>query len=154
MINDNIIGIWKCWENINKSIRSKHRETAQRYGFTFEQFHLLIELDQHSELKITADLLPPTIGEVADDIGNTPHTLSERIKRLEKKGLVEKRRDDNDLRVYRVMLTQEGQELIDKIKNEAGNIFIYNALGKMDQKSLKNLLTGLKQLNNEISGEN
>jgi DNA-binding MarR family transcriptional regulator len=152
MIDSNIIEIWKCWESVNKSIRSKHRETARKYGFTFEQFHLLIELDQHSELKINTDILPPTIGEVADDIGNTPHTLSERIKRLEKKGLIEKRRDDNDLRVTRVMLTNQGQILIDKIKNEAGNIFIYKALENMDKKSLENLLTGLKELNHEISG--
>jgi DNA-binding MarR family transcriptional regulator len=151
MINDNIIEIWECWETVNRSIRLKHRQTAKKYGFTFEQFHLLIELDQHSELKISADILPPTIGEVADDIGNTPHTLSERIKRLEKKGLVEKRRDDNDLRVNRVMLTPQGQKLIDKIKNEAGNIFIYKTLEQMDQKSLDNLLAGLKELKREIS---
>lgn len=152
-INNNIIEIWKYWEKINRSIRLKHRETAQKYGFTFEQFHLLIELDQHTELKITDDISPPTIGEVADDIGNTPHTLSERIKRLEKKGLVEKRRDNKDLRVIRVMLTPKGQKLIDKIKNEAGNIFIYNNLEQMDHKSLNNLLIGLKQLNQEISKE-
>jgi len=154
IINNNIIEIWNYWEKINKSIRLKHRETSQKYGFTFEQFHLLIELDQHSEFKVTADISPPTIGEVADDIGNTPHTLSERIKRLEKKGLVEKRRDDKDLRVNRVMLTNQGQILIDKIKNEAGNIFIYNTLEQMDQKSLNNLLNGLKDLNQEISKEN
>ena len=150
----NIIEIWKYWETINKQIRLKHRETAQKYGFTFEQFHLLIELDHHSELNISADVLPPTIGEVAFDMGNAPHTLSERIKRLEKKGLVEKRRDDNDLRVVRVMLTDKGQNIINKIKNEAGNIFIYNALEKMDETSLKNLLNGLKQLNNELIKEN
>jgi DNA-binding MarR family transcriptional regulator len=153
-INNNIIEIWKYWEKINRNIRLKHRETAQKYGFTFEQFHLLIELDQHTELKLTADILPPTIGEVADDIGNAPHTLSERIKRLEKKGLVEKRRDNKDLRVNRIMLTHQGQLLIDKIKNEAGNIFIYNTLEHMDQKSLNNLLIGLKELNQEISKGN
>lgn len=154
IINNNIIEIWNYWEKINKSIRLKHRETSQKYGFTFEQFHLLIELDQHSEFKVTADISPPTIGEVADDIGNTPHTLSERIKRLEKKGLVEKRRDDKDLRVNRVMLTHQGQKLIDKIKNEAGNIFIYYTLEQMDQKSLHNLLMGLKELNQEMSRDN
>ena len=52
------------------------------------------------------------------------------------------------------MLSSDGQKLIDQIKDEADNIFIYNALGKMDQKSLDNLLTGLKQLNHELSREN
>lgn len=98
-------------------------------------------------------MLPPTIGQVANDIGNTPHTLSERIKRLEKKDLVKKIRDDTDLRVIRIMLSSDGQKLIDQIKDEASNIFIYNALKKMDQKSLDNLLTGLKLLNHELSKE-
>jgi hypothetical protein len=52
------------------------------------------------------------------------------------------------------MLTHQGQLLIDKIKNEAGNIFIYNTLEHMDQKSLNNLLIGLKELNQEISKGN
>ena len=51
------------------------------------------------------------------------------------------------------MLTHKGQKSIDKIKNEAGNIFIYNNLEQMDHKSLNNLLIGLKQLNQEISKE-
>jgi len=148
---ENITEIWKYWEHINKLIRLKHRETAQRYGLTFEQFHLLIELDHHAEFKLSAYELPPTVGEIAADVGNAPHTLSERIKRLEKKGLVKKIRDEKDLRINRVMLTDEGQALIDRIKNEAGNIFIYDALEKMDEKSLNNLLNCLKQLNENLN---
>ena len=150
-IEDNIIEIQKYWEKLNKQIKSKHREIALKYGLTFEQFHLLIELDHHSELKLSEDVLPPTIGQVANDIGNTPHTLSERVKRLEKKDLVIKIRDDTDLRVIRVMLSSDGQKLMNQIKNETNNIFIYNALKKMDQKSLDNLLTCLKLLNQELS---
>lgn len=150
MKKDDIIEIHEHWEHINKQIRLKHRETAQKHGLTFEQFHLLIELDHHHELTVTADVLPPTVGEIAAGIGNAPHTLSERIKRLEKKGFVEKKRDEKDLRISRVMLTDKGQGLIDSIKNEAGNIFIYNALEKMDEESLHNLLEGLRQLTKNL----
>ncbi len=147
---NNITEIWEYWEHINKLIRLKHRETAQKYGLTFEQFHLLIELDHHHELTVTADILPPTVGEIAANIGNAPHTLSEKIKRLEKKGLVEKIRDKKDLRVNRVMLTDKGQTLINRIKNEASNIFIYEALEKIDEQSLNNLLDGLRHLNKNL----
>ncbi|HEX3013198.1 MAG TPA: MarR family winged helix-turn-helix transcriptional regulator [Methanobacterium sp.] len=150
MKKENIIKIWNYWEHINKLIRLKHRETAQKYGLTFEQFHLLIELDHHAEFKLSTYELPPTVGEIAADVGNAPHTLSERIKRLEKKGLVKKIRDEKDLRINRVMLTDKGQSLIDSIKNEAGNIFIYSALEKMEEKSLDNLLNCLKQLNGNL----
>ncbi len=148
---ENVIEIMKCWELINKSVKLKHRETAQNYGFSFEQFHLLIELDHHNELKIASDSLPPTIGNIADHTGHAPHTISERIKRLEKKGLIVKIRDEKDHRVCRVMLSNEGQKIINEIKKEAGYIFLHNALEKMDQKTLQNLLDGLKQLNQNLN---
>lgn len=151
MKNENITEILGYWEHINKLIRLKHRETAQKYGLTFEQFHLMIELDHHAEFKLSNYELPPTVGEIAADVGNAPHTLSERIKRLEKKGLVKKIRDEKDLRINRVMLTDKGQSLIDSIKNEAGNIFIYNALEKMEENTLDDLLTSLIQLNENLS---
>jgi DNA-binding MarR family transcriptional regulator len=147
---EDIIEILKSWEEINKRIRRKHRETAQKYGFSFEQFHLLIELDHHSDLTISSDSLPPTIGNIADYTGNAPHTISERIKRLEKRGLITKVRDKNDHRICRVILSPDGQKVIDEIKHEAGNIFLHNALNKMDDKSLKNLLNGLKELNQNL----
>ncbi|WP_424355116.1 MarR family winged helix-turn-helix transcriptional regulator [Methanobacterium sp. MBAC-LM] len=151
MKKGNITEILRYWEHINKLIRLKHRETAQKYDLTFEQFHLMIELDHHAEFKLDNYELPPTVGEIAADVGNAPHTLSERIKRLEKKGLVKKIRDEKDLRINRVMLTDKGQNLIDSIKNEADNIFIYNALEKMEKNSLNNLLNSLKQLNENLS---
>lgn len=147
---DDVVEILKYWEEINKRIRLKHRETAQKYGFSFEQFHLLIELDHHYELTISSDSLPPTIGNIADHTGNAPHTISERIKRLEKKGLIQKIKDNKDHRVCRVILSEEGQKIIDEIKNEAGNIFLIDALQKMDNKSLENLSNGLKQLNQNL----
>lgn len=150
MKNENIKEIWNYWEHINKLILLKRRETAQKYGLTFEQFHLLIELDHHAEFKVSTCDLPPTVGEIAADVGNAPHTLSERIKRLEKKDLVKKIKDEKDLRINRVMLTEKGQNLIDRIKNEAVSIFIYNALGEMDETSLNNLSSSLKQLHGNL----
>lgn len=77
--------IWKCWKQINRRVTSKHHEIALKYGLTLEQFHLMIEMDELELDVISDEALPPTIGEIAADLGNAPHTLSERIKRLEKK---------------------------------------------------------------------
>jgi len=84
--------VFKCWKHLNRQIHLKHHEIAQSHGLTLEQFHLLMELDELELDMISDDLLPPTIGELAADIGNAPHTLSGRIKRLEKKGLIKKYR--------------------------------------------------------------
>lgn len=40
---------------------------------------------------------------------------------------------------------------MDNIKDESTNIFIYNALEIMDEKSLDGLLNGLKQLDENLS---
>ena len=48
------------------------------------------------------------------------------------------------------MLSKEGQKMIDDIKNEAGNIFLHNALKKMDDKSLESFSKSLKELNKNL----
>lgn len=143
--------VFKCWKHLNRQIHLKHHEIAQSHGLTLEQFHLLMELDELELNMISDDLLPPTIGELAADIGNAPHTLSGRIKRLEKKGLIKKIQDENDLRINRVVFTENGQELINNIKKEAHNAFIQNALKKMDKETLDNFFKGLKELNKNLS---
>lgn len=143
--------IWKCWKQINRRVTLKHHEIALKYGLTLEQFHLMIEMDELELDVISDEALPPTIGEIAADLGNAPHTLSERIKRLEKKGLVEKIKDDKDLRINRVIFTEKGRNLINIIKKEANDIFIQSALHKMDEKTLNDLLKGLKELNKDLS---
>ena len=142
--------IWECWEKVDRMVRLKHREAAKKNGLTLEQFHLLIELDELELDVISEEALPPKIGEIAADIGNAPHTLSGRIKRLEKKGLVRKEKDEKDLRINRVVFTEKGQNLINNIKKDASNTFIQSAL-QMDEKSLNSLIKGLNELNKELS---
>ena len=150
MIKLDVTKIWAYWEHVDRIIRLKHHEAAKKYGLTLEQFHLLLHLDEIEFDIISEEALPPTIGQIAADIGNAPHTLSGRIKRLEKKGLVKKVRDEKDLRINRVVFTEKGRNVINNIKKEVSNEFIQNAL-KMDEKSLNNLLEGLKELNEKLS---
>lgn len=150
MIKLDVAKVWECWKHVDRLIRSKYHEAAKKYGLTLEQFHLLIELDELELDIISEEVLPPTIGQIAADIGNAPHTLSGRIKRLEKKGLVKKVKDENDLRINRVVFTEKGRNMINNIKEEVSSIFIQNVL-KMDEKSLNNLLDGLEELNKTLS---
>ncbi|MEN6294426.1 MAG: MarR family transcriptional regulator [Methanobacterium sp.] len=142
--------VWEYLEHVERMIHSKHHKAAKKYGLTMEQFHLLIELDELELDIISEKALPPTIGEIAADIGNAPHTLSGRIKRLEKKGLVKKIRDEKDLRINRVVFTEKGRDLINTIKKEVGGEFIQKA-AKIDEKTLNGLLKGLKELTQSLS---
>ena len=140
-------------ELINNLIQSKYLETAKNCNLTLEQFHILIELYYHYGSMISDEILPLSIGEIAEDIGNAPHTLSERIKRLEKKDLIKKVRDEKDHRITRVLLSPKGYSLMDNIEKKSNYIFIYKALEKMDETILNNLLDGLKQLKMNLSNE-
>lgn len=140
------------WSHINKIVELKFHEIAQEFNLSLGQFHLLIELDE-LELNVSNDIPLPTIGEIATNIGNAPNTLSERIKRLEKKGLVEKIRDKKDSRVCRVALTNEGRKLIDSIKLQVGENLLNEVLEKMDEEFLDNLLKSLEQLIKHLSNK-
>ncbi|AKB83210.1 hypothetical protein MSBR3_2632 [Methanosarcina barkeri 3] len=138
------------WDSINKIMELKWHEIAQQSNLSLEQFHLLIELDE-LELNVSNETQLPSVGEIASNIGNAPNTLSERIKRLEKKGLVEKIKDKSDLRVSRVALTNEGRRLIESIHNQVGKNLLNEVLEKMDEESIDNLSKSLDQLLNYLS---
>jgi DNA-binding MarR family transcriptional regulator len=50
-------------------------------------------------------------GELAERLGVEPPTVTKMLRRLEKCGLVERRRDSRDARSFRVYLTGEGRSL-------------------------------------------
>lgn len=144
-VNEKIAGIIECGQIIRKAVASKHHEIAQQHNLSLEQFHLLIELDE-LELDVSEEVLPPTVGQIAANLGNAPHTLSEKIKRLEKKGLVEKIKDAADLRINRVILTEKGRSLMDQIKQEAGTTFVHQLLEQLDEDALISLSEGLNRV--------
>ena len=59
----------------------------------------------------------------------------------------------NNQRIIRVLLSPKGHSLMGNIEKKSNYIFIYNALEKMDETVLNNLLDGLKQLKMILSNE-
>lgn len=54
--------------------------------------------------------------ELAEFLEMTPATLANKVKRMEKAGLVQRRRDPEDERVCRIYLTEKGRDLIDDLR--------------------------------------
>jgi DNA-binding MarR family transcriptional regulator len=77
-------------------------EQANSAGLTPTQHQLLLAIRGHPDRR------GPTIGEVADYLLLRQHSASELVKRAEVAGLVCRTRDDNDRRVTRLQLTDEG----------------------------------------------
>ncbi len=130
---------------INKIIHMKRHEIAQSNNLTLDQFHTLIYLKNTDS--------PPTIGEMAMETNKAQNTISERVSRLEEKGLVERIKDTSDRRISRVVLTQEGSELINSINYQASNEFVKKALKNIETGVVDNMMLGLGQLAKKLEQE-
>ena len=143
--DEKILMIIQSKMEIDKLIQRKHHELAQQYGLSLEQFHLLIELDELM-LDIDNESSAPTVGEIASSIDNSQNTVSEKITRLENKGLVTRIKDVKDRRISRIVLTDEGRSLIDAISKQASNRFLFDAISRMKSEDIDDLLECLEKL--------
>lgn len=137
--------IIKCREEVGKIIHRNYHQLAKKYDLSLEQFHLMIELDELM-LDINDEIKPPTVGQIAKSINNAQNTVSERVSRLENKGLVKRIRDVNDKRISRVVLTDEGKKLIAVIEKQASSKFLFNSISKMDEKDIDAFLQCFEKL--------
>lgn len=79
--------------------------------------------------------------ELAEALSIQPASVSELIRKLERKGLILREKDERDLRSIRVRLTDEGQALLAKPAEEMPDPF--QALSQEEQEQLRRLLEKL-----------
>jgi DNA-binding MarR family transcriptional regulator len=144
-------------ERIDTLIHRQHHRLAQKHGLSLEQFHLMIELDElMMDIPDSETGLP--VGELAGHTGNAQNTISERITRLEMKNLVTRVRDTADRRINRVILTDDGRNLIAVIGREASSDLLKEALADLSDDEIHSLagLLGkiLKNLEKKVNESN
>lgn len=88
--------------------RWSERQT-RAVGLTPAQHQLLLAVKGHR------DQHPPTISHLAEYLLLRHHSTVELVNRVEAAGLVERRRDRDDARVVRVVLTPQGEERLAKL---------------------------------------
>jgi DNA-binding MarR family transcriptional regulator len=88
---ENLFRLWR-------EIRRAGKTVARQRDLTIQQFLILRLLDRHG---------PLPMGELARRVGVTPGSMTTACKRLERMGLVERRRGDGDGRVVVVTVTAE-----------------------------------------------
>ncbi|MZK53531.1 MarR family transcriptional regulator [Clostridium beijerinckii] len=142
---DKVQMIIQLKEEINELIHEKYHELAKKYDLSLEQFHLLIELEELM-LDVNNEFKAPTVGQIAKNINNSQNTVSERITRLENKGLVSRIKDIDDKRISRVILTDKGRKLIESIENEASSKYLFNSISSMEDIYIDSLLKNLEKL--------
>jgi len=90
---------------------------------------------------------PDSMSHLADALDVTVASMTGIVDRMEKRGLVERRREDKDRRVVLVYPTEGGRDVfreIDRQRREG----LTNVLGRLSDDELAGLLTGHRALRN------
>lgn len=129
--------ITNMFREINCMIHQRHHDIAEDLRLSVDQFHLLVYIVDHKENL--------SIGRLANVFNLAPNTMSEKLSRIEEKGLIERIKDPSDKRIHRISLTEEGTQLIEKIRHSARKEYVVNALSKMKEEDLTALFNTLNE---------
>lgn len=88
--------------------------------------------------------------ELADHLDIEPITLCRIVDRLEESGLVERRRDLEDRRAWRLHLTAKGEPLVEKLRALAGEL-AREAFDGVPPETIETLRVALAQVRDNIS---
>lgn len=91
-------------ERISSIFRAQMRDTANEYGLKLVQLEVLVYLS-------VANRYSDTSAALVEYLGVTKGTVSQTIRALERRGLLEKQVDSDDGRVLHCHLTAEGLEI-------------------------------------------
>ena len=123
----------------NTASRNLRLNLKNAFDVTLPRFDLMAQ--------VAREPLGPSLGELSRRLLVTKGNITDLVVRLEKDGLVERRRDDSDGRVQHVYLTAAGQDLLDAML-AAHNRWLKEMLADLDAgkvSSLYQLLGDLRQ---------
>ena len=92
------------------ALRARFKRELAHYGLTFPQFMTLLSLERAEG--------PCRMGPLANAALQSLPSMTGIVDRLVERGLVERRRDPKDRRSVVVSLTDEGRQLLRKLKDE------------------------------------
>lgn len=100
--------------DVSRLLRRRFDERARAIGVTRAQWRTLVTLSRHEGINQ---------GGLADLLEVEPITLCRMVDRLAEAGLVERRRDPNDRRAWRIFLTEAARPLLEQLRTIADAMF-------------------------------
>ena len=122
----------------SQAVIASYRRHLAEIGLTYTQFLVLLVLWEFEKV---------SVGQLSKRLGLDSGTLTPLLKRLEQRGLVTRRRDEDDERIVKIGLSDEGRELqgpVDEARKKVG------ADTGMTRKEVERLREELHQLSNRI----
>ena len=128
---------------VSRHITDKFRVYYGKMHLTYPQSIVLAILEADGPMPISA---------LAEAAGSANSTISGVVDRLEKMGLVQRVRSDNDRRVIYVSTTEQFQQHFSSLRSKAADRFSA-ALAALTQEEIDTVVQGLKLLNQSLSDQ-
>lgn len=123
-------------------IRRAFNRRAVSLGATRAQWRVLARLSRAGDAVRQVDL--------AEALDVEPITLCRMIDRLEESGLVERRKDEEDRRAWRIHLTEKSRPIIDEL-HALGDLFHQDIVAGIPEADQKAALDILERVRSNIS---
>lgn len=123
------------------SLRREFDRRAAPLGVTRAQWRALAWVGREPGLRQV---------ELADHLDIEPITLCRIVDRLEEGGLVERRRDPEDRRAWRLYLTNKGEPLVEQLRTLAGHM-AQEAFAGVSPETIELLRKSLAQVRENLS---
>lgn len=133
--------IFDIMETARQVRRSFDRRAAES-GATPSQWRVLVKLARLGDGQRQVDL--------AEGLDVEPITLCRMVDRLEQAELVERRRDEQDRRAWRIFLTPRASPVVDALQS-LGDLFHEDALEGVTQDDAQVTMKVLGQIRNNLS---
>jgi DNA-binding MarR family transcriptional regulator len=138
-----VVELEKSLRYIAAILKQKGREILTNYPITPPQFVALQWLLEEGDM---------TIGELSNKMYLACSTTTDLVDRMEKNGLVERVRDQNDRRVVRIHLLKEGERIIEEVIKKR-QYDLAQVLKSFSEEEIVFLEKSLKKLQQEMKKE-
>ncbi|NLM97869.1 MAG: MarR family transcriptional regulator [Halanaerobiaceae bacterium] len=129
--------IWEYTRKINENTNRFFNPIFEEYGLTMLQARVLMELYYNGS---------SSIGNLAESIYAAGANISTICKKLEKEGLVERSRRQEDERIVMVVLTDRGNKILLEIDERLDKV-IAERIRQDSEKACQEIISGIEKLN-------
>lgn len=132
-----VLAVIELLKVVSQFIGDSRARLCAPYGLSHIQAIIMLDIYHHIDAtKIT---------DICKRLHKSTSTISPLVNRLIEKGLLEKKQNQKDNRIYEVYLTEEGQQILDKI-NEDVLAFAEPIFAEFTDESFDNLKNSLNTM--------
>ena len=117
-------------------IKKRGREILADFGITPPQFSALLTLIQNGDM---------TIGELGEKMYLACSTATDLVDRMERNGLVARKRDTNDRRVIRLRVLERGHQMLEEVM-QARRRYLSGVLERVSSEETASMVVALDHL--------